>query len=180
MCVLSNMLPQDHHKVVSHLLTQWSQPKQIFATICAKIAQPIWAAEFTDESATNAVSSGRTRSEDRLLSWFTFASSTQLAHRTHATGFKLLSPAYSLLPTLFQPSSTPVIPVPCFWLNQCHAVVTDACSVGPPAASLAASGLPCMYKERQEWELLLLHAFHICRWKDREIPEHTAKFRLMQ
>lgn len=142
MCVLSkimqlNILPQDHHKVVSHLLTQWY----------TKTGQQIRAEEFTDELTTNAVSSGGTRSEDRLFSWFTFASSTQLAQCTHAAGFKLLLSAYSLLPTLFQPSSTPVIPVRCFWLNRCHAVVTDACSVGPPAASLAASGLPYTYRK---------------------------------
>lgn len=145
MCVLSkimqlNILPQQRYTTTIPAETN-------FASICTKTGQQIRAEEFTDELTTSAVSSGRTRSEDRLFSWFTFTSSAQLAHRTHAAGFKLLSPTYSLPPTLFQPSSTPVIPVRCFWLNQCHAVVTDTCSVGPPAASLAASGLPCMYRK---------------------------------
>lgn len=39
-----------------------------FASISTKTGQPIRAEEFTDELTTNGVSSGRTRSEDRLFS----------------------------------------------------------------------------------------------------------------
>lgn len=70
-------------------------------------------------------------------------SSTQLADHALMPPYLICStlPARcrSLGKLLLQPSSTPAPPFCCFWLNQCHAVTIDACSVGVLAASLSAS-----------------------------------------
>lgn len=68
----------------------------------------------------------------------------------HAALFNLFYPGRSLpLPlqaafaTLVHSSSS----VWCFWLNQCHAVTIDACSVGVLAASPRASSFPCLRRK---------------------------------
>lgn len=81
--------------------------------------------------------------------WFT--SGTQLADHALVLPYLICSTldarCRSLCKLLLQPSSTPAPPFCCFWLNQCHAVTIDACSVGVLAASLRASSFPCLRRK---------------------------------